>query len=68
MAKGKPAGRRKGVEQHQRKEIEAKKIIRKNYIDTSYSDQMAEERREQINQELLENYQQAVREYYNGFL
>ena len=68
MAKGKPAGRRKGVEQHQRKEIEAKKIIRKNYIDTSYSDQMAEERREQINQELLENYQQAVRDYYNGFL
>ena len=68
MAKGKPAGRRKGVEQHQRKEIETKKIIRKNYIDTSYSDQMAEERREQINQELLENYQQAVRDYYNGFL
>ena len=29
---------------------------------------MAEERREQINQELLENYQQAVRDYYNGFL
>ena len=30
MAKGRPAGRRKGVEQHQKKEKEAKKVIRKN--------------------------------------
>ena len=30
MAKGRPAGRRKGVEQHQKKEKTAKQIIRKN--------------------------------------
>lgn len=32
MAKGRPAGRRKGVEQHRKKEKEAKRIIRKNSI------------------------------------
>ena len=32
MAKGRPAGRRKGIEQHQRKEKEAKRVIRKNNI------------------------------------
>ena len=32
MAKGRTAGRRKGVEQHQKKEKEAKKVIRKNNI------------------------------------
>ena len=32
MAKGRPAGRKKGIEQHQKKEKEAKKVIRKNNI------------------------------------
>ena len=32
MAKGRTAGRRKGEEQHQKKEIHAKKIIRKNNV------------------------------------
>lgn len=40
--------------------------VRNNYVDTSFWDQMAEERREQFNQERQETYQQEVRDWYNG--